>query len=159
MSPERRKTGTEAALDEMVEAWREGSGQAESLSERCRREILAAMTDGEALRSERPLFPRSNGLAWVFALPALLLALAIAWQLAPREGGAPLSEPVPRISAIRSGDDVIFVIANGKREHTVYRSESKVGLERAAEEAFAVTDGTFRDRLESQADLVFYRID
>ena len=62
----------------------------------------------------------------------------------------------PRLLASKQGDEVVFVIANGERTHSVSRLSRPV--ERQGE-AMVVNDGTFRDRLSSDAQLVFYRID
>ena len=58
------------------------------------------------------------------------------------------------------GDYTNFTIANGDRMHRVFRSEQADRLVApAAEDAFALARGSFRDRLESGSHLVFYRID
>ena len=57
----------------------------------------------------------------------------------------------------RSGDEVVFTVANGSRDHSVYKSISSSDFRNA--ERISMRNGTFRDRVHDQAELVFYRID
>ena len=52
---------------------------------------------------------------------------------------------------------VFFRIANGSRDHVVYRSTVPDRFERST--GVAVTDGSFTDAIDDNAELVFYRID
>jgi len=150
----------QALLDTAVRQWREASTSGETLGPATRAAILRSTRD----RGERPtlaaLFLPTRRLVWAAGLPALALGLALAALLGVEGLPAPgLREPA-RIEVSRVGDEVVFQIANGKRLHRVYRSE--LAADTAApgqEEAFAVTAGTFRDRLHSGSDLVFYRVD
>jgi len=152
-----QEKGTE--LGGLIENWRQMPGRDETLSEDCRVRILAAMTEEGFGRSpgHPPLFRTTRMLAWAMALPALLLAAVMTWNLLPVSPSQEAGE-APQVSAIKRGNEVIFVIANGQRNHTVYRSETAAGLA-GSQKPFALTDGTFRDRLDNGADLVFYRID
>ncbi len=63
--------------------------------------------------------------------------------------------PAPRVEVLKDGEEVVFVIANGRRSHQVSRSTRP---DRGGE-VFRTTTGEFRDRLDSEAKLVFYRVD
>jgi hypothetical protein len=91
-------------------------------------------------------------------MPLLLLLLMAGYMMSPG-GGVEIAAngEVPRLEAVRQGDEVIFKIANGDRSHTVRKSNSASDLQDS--ESVVVTDGAFRDRLDSGGDLVFYRID
>ena len=54
------------------------------------------------------------------------------------------------------GDRVVFSIANGNQEHTVVRSDDPQRFDR---DRSVQVSGSYVDRLEGDADLVFYRID
>ena len=59
---------------------------------------------------------------------------------------------------ISKEDGQIFIhIANGSRNHVVYRSTVPDRFERST--GVTVTDGSFTDAIDDQAGLVFYRID
>jgi hypothetical protein len=92
------------------------------------------------------------------ALPTVLLAVIAGYLLVPGavtdQAGAPSGTIV---QAMRQGDEVVFVIANGKSTHTVHKSNDPNDLSEG--ESFTVSQGSFRDRLEGDADIVFYRID
>jgi hypothetical protein len=63
----------------------------------------------------------------------------------------------PVLQAVRQGDEVVFVIANGGGHHTVRKSNDPRHL--TDSETLVVSDGAFRDNLDSGNNLVFYRID
>jgi hypothetical protein len=103
------------------------------------------------------LFLPARRLALAGTLPALLLALALGWLLVPL-GHRELAGGPVRLDAIKRGDEVVFLIANGGSTHRIYRGENPQGL-RQGHEAYATTDRAFRDRLDRGGSVVFYRID
>ena len=50
-----------------------------------------------------------------------------------------------------------FTIANGNRDHVVYRSTAPDRFERS--KGVQITDGSYDEALDDSASLVFYRID
>jgi hypothetical protein len=98
--------------------------------------------------------------AWKRALsaaaPLLLVALLLGPQFVSVQSPTAPAE-VTRVEATKSGGEVVFMIANGDSVHHVYKSNDINMLESV--EITVVTQGAFRDRLESDSDLVFYRID
>jgi hypothetical protein len=62
-----------------------------------------------------------------------------------------------RVDAAKIGDEVVFRIHNGGREHTVSRSEIPRHFDGGP--SVEVSAGQFRDRLDSESRIVFYRID
>jgi hypothetical protein len=150
-----RKHEDFSLLEQAVDAWREDS-PTERLSSQVRHRIFdEARRPTQARIPAMPLFPPVRRLALAAAVPALALALLVLYGSQSGPDGSLLAG-APRLLATKSGDEVVFVIANGSQEHQVRR------LARAAQlqgEPMAVSNGTFRDRLSSDSQLVFYRID
>jgi hypothetical protein len=107
--------------------------------------------------------PIANALPLFGAFPRRLVATIVPIAAAvtlvalfpERTGDANRGNPKVRIG--RAGDEVVFTIANGSRGHAVYKSSDSRDFRGA--ERIAVRNGTFRDRVSDDADLVFYRID
>jgi len=143
-------------LEEAIREWRCEQRPEERLSGTARQRILA--TAREAGEQRRPSFASlflPSRLAWTAVVPVLALTLALGLQFVSRPE---VQEAGTHVAVMKDGDDVVFVIANGRRLHRVYRTEGQAGPSPQGE-PFAVTDGIFRDRLDSDANLVFYRID
>lgn len=145
-------------LDSAISAWKNGSVQAEALSEVARIRILArAANPGRHAPPLRALFFPLRQLVLAGALPLVLLTGLIGYVTLQSLVATPGVEHPP-ISASKTSDgEVIFKIANGKRVHRVYMSTSPDRFEQAP--GFTTRDGAFRDRLDGGPDLVFYRID
>lgn len=122
----------------------------ESLSEAARRRILR-----EAFHAAPTALPR---IAWgrrLFAggLPIALICL-LAFVLADRTGGgdAPL-----RILAAKAGDEVVFSMPGGKSHYTVYKCNIASNL--GESNRIPVKANSFRDTVDDESGLVFYRIE
>lgn len=146
-------------LDQALADWRRSERGSERLSAPARERILEAAGRGGGQRvrfeSAVPLFLPARRFALATVLPLLILSVAAGYLLLP--AGPAEKAGAPRLLASRQGEEVVFVIANGDRPHTVSRVTDPRGLE--AGEPVAVEQGVFRDRADSGEDLVFYRID
>ena len=143
-------------LRRAVRATRRSAGGS-TLSAPARARILDAARNGadQPLELFPSLFTAPRRLIAAGALPLILAAglLVLLNQrspVAPEMGGFD-------VQVSKVDGQVFFRIANGSREHTVYRSTVPDRFEPSS--AVAVTDGSFTDALDDQADLVFYRID
>jgi hypothetical protein len=152
----RREQGV---LDRALADWRAARKAPERLSGPARERILEAAgrdrTRRIALELPSPLFLPARRFALAAVLPLLVLSLAVGYLLLPGRSG--LDGSAPRLLASRQGDEVVFVIANGDRPHRVVKVTDP--RETGAGQAVDVEQGVFRDRLDSEASLVFYRID
>lgn len=143
-------------LESSIERWRRQIGPDARISDESRSRILGSVCDDvePARGSLVPLFVSSRQWALAAVTPVLVLTLVLGYLglsgTAPGSGDATV-----RVS--KQGGDVVFLIANGQRGHRVYRSTSPDGQD--SWKAYTTTTGSFRDRLHSEADLVFYRID
>jgi hypothetical protein len=147
-------------LESALAEWRQQRFPELKLSQQTRARIFRAAAERHSRRIEPavPLFFPAGRLTVATVMPLLLLLLMAGYILMP--GGdveIAANGEAPRLEAVRQGDEVIFVIANGGRSHLVRKSSSASNLKDS--ESFVVTDGAFRDRLDSGGDLVFYRID
>ena len=147
------------ALDEALGQWRESPLPKESLSEATRARIL----DGVRRQEERTwveplaaLFLPAPRFALAAGLPALALTLLLGYSLIPSQLGGGVDPAPTRLQATKQGNEVVFLIANGQQTHTVSVSDKAHVVQ--SPETFTVTD-SFRDRLQSDSDLVFYRFD
>lgn len=158
MNNKRRMPELERALEE----WRLQRPTGPKLSQPARarifRDAMRSRGSRKQIEAAVPLFFPARRLALATALPLVLISMMTAYLFLPSgpidsaaDGGAPI------LRAVRQGDEVIFTIANGGGEHLVRKSNSPKELANA--EAIVVSDGAFRERLDSGADLVFYRID
>ncbi len=151
----RRKPGEDFdPLRGAIDAARRVEAGPERLSPGRREKILAtALAGGPAVSGDpAPLFTSRGWLVAAAVLPAMLAALML-FTLHGR-GGA-VAGP-PQVQAFKAGENVVFTIANGNREHFVYRSARPDRFDPATR--VRVTDGVYRDSMKS-GDLVFYRID
>lgn len=158
-----RKSTTNSStplLDEALAELRRAPTPTGRLSDETRATILQAglETAGPAERPLRTLFVPLRKLVLAGALPVVALTLALGWMARPAVETTPLAaHGTPPVHVTKSGDEVIFLIANGHRPHAVYKSEAANRFD--APPAFWTEDGAFRDRLDAGPDLVFYRID
>ena len=147
-------------LSEALSEWRSAHPSQERLSEGCRARILKA-SRGTTLRDRlsplRTLFLPLRGWALAGALPVALLAVALAYGLWPAGAPGNVADSAPMLRASRVNGEVVFEIANGGKPHQVVRTGRADDL--TGGQPVAVTDGRFRDRLDSGGELVFYRID
>jgi hypothetical protein len=139
-----------------VRATRRATGNA-SLSASARDRILdAARTPAEPAEELFPaLFTAPRRLLAAGALP-LLLAVGMLLLL-NRSATVVPDVGVPSVQATKQGDQVFFRIANGTRDHVVYRSTSPERFE--ASQGVKITDGSYSEDIDDHAGLVFYRID
>jgi hypothetical protein len=85
---------------------------------------------------------------------AVLLASAVGRSWVDPQGSAHGSGA--QVSVAKVGSEVRFTIANGSRRHFVYRSEVPHRFEG---QGHRVRQGSYTERLDDEAALVFYRID
>ena len=146
-------------LERAVAAWK-ATERTAALSEAARRRIL---NQSSALRQSRQipgpvssLFLPTSRLVLAGAVPVAIVTLILGGALLQQVGsGSDPSNHVPRVEVTKSGGEVVFLIANGKRSHRVSRSTRPD----VTGEVFT-SRGEFRDRLDSEAhQIIFYRID
>jgi hypothetical protein len=138
-------------LQEFVLAARNGVGQP-ALSDRTRANIAEALaTRTRAPRRWAAPFVPFQRLAWAAALPVVAGLLLLSFGIRGPQGVASDSAIV---AASKDGDLVRFTLEGG-RGVRVYRSTSAVG----DAQRVTVRGGSFRDRLDDQASIVFYRVE
>jgi hypothetical protein len=151
----RSESETKLELDRAISVLRstDVSSEAGGLSGATRAAILEQMAaPGARLRRIPNLFV--PGLKWAVAAgPLLVLVLAVGWISSSDR--SPVTATHVQVS--KAGDEVVFVIANGDRVHRVSTSERPDRFERRG--AVVRAEEPFVDRLYSDADIVFYRID
>jgi hypothetical protein len=133
------------------------------LSAAAREAVLDAAIHGQDDRrfeSLPALFTPTRKLAAAWALPLALagtLFLGLPRTSGPG-GGREGASPVPTtVHVSKDGDRVLFTIANGDRNHRVYRSTTPDRFDPGV--AMRVTGGEFVDRLDDRHAVVFYRIE
>jgi len=145
------------AVDAALAAWTTGQRRPLTqprLSGTARTRIAARLAHGDGpAETGSSLFVPLRRVAVAALAPALALAVALG---ALTIGRHPATAGPARVQAIKQGDDVVFVIANGQRNHRIYRSDAPAG---GQWEALGTTRQEFRDRLRGESNLVFYRID
>jgi hypothetical protein len=150
-----RKERPTPDLDSALQEWRQARPATASLSQPTRSRILRQRP--AHIEPAVPLFFPARRLALATAIPLLVLSLMAGYLLMP--GGAletAANGDGPVLQAVRQGDEVVFVIANGGGSHLVRKSNDPSIL--ADSETFVVSDGAFRDSIDSGSNLVFYRI-
>lgn len=160
MKKSAKKVGKQAILNQAVEAWRDAEVQEEPLSAPARERILDAVKGGGETRLsyQTSLFLPFRRIALAIAAPAMILALTVGYLVVPpADTGGQSPAQVTNLDVLRQGEEIIFVIANGQSTHRVYKSSEISGLQTA--EPVEISNGVYRDRIDQQADLVFYRID
>jgi hypothetical protein len=147
-----RKNDADRALEHAIACWKE-SVPPERLSEGARGRILRQAVETQEMQ---PVPTRLRSAAWrilASALPVAVIGL-FAIVLADRTGE---SDHALRIRATKAGGEVIFSIANGRSTHSVYKSNDPNGFGTAAR--LTVHGGSFRDAVDDESGLVFYRIE
>ncbi len=157
-TPEGRRS-----MDALVDEWRTGeSTQAERLSPGARHRIVSeALRPTSARRAmpalSSPFLPFSR---WALgaAVPAVILAVVLGiWAEPRRQGGLAVADADTRIQVSKEGGEVVFLIANGKPSHQVYKSDAPYGFRSSSPQQ--TRDGRYRDGLDGGPELVFYRIE
>ena len=144
-------------LDQAISAWKRGESSTTShqrLSPGARSRILANLDRAEAARPLADLFVPRGRVALAGLVPVLLAGALFFAQfgLLDSSGGR------DGIRVSKHGDQVVFTIANGKDYHDVTRSLVPDRFDTS--HAVQVAHGErFVDSLESDARLIFYRID
>jgi hypothetical protein len=126
--------------------------RSEALSEASRARIFDAARQPlgrfEALAF---LFPQARTVAAALAFPLVLtmaLLLSLPSPIAPGRQA--------KIVATKNGENVVFTVANGHKEHRVFKSTdpTRFGVKEVPE-----VGGRFSDRADNGVELVFYRVD
>jgi len=150
-------------LDRALGAWHASEGSSEALSAEARdaifNEFRRLHASGGRPAAHQSLFLPATRWAWGAAVPILALSLLVGSVLltqGPYDRGV-LVSPHPRVEVSKAGENVVFVIQNGHRSHTVSKSTDPASVGSA--ETFTTTTGRFDDRLDSGTDIVYYRID
>lgn len=160
-----KKNGPESGkeLDRAIRACRGAAIPTESLSDDARSAIFNEFrrlhASGEQPAPHSTLFLPAARWAWGAAVPIFALSLLVGSVLltqGPYDGGG-LVTPHSRVDVSKAGENVVFVIQNGDRAHTVSKSADPAAG--GDGETFTTTTGRFDDRLDSGAEIVFYRID
>lgn len=146
------------SFDPLPEALSKLRGSLEAgpvLSEGARERILARVLTASSTfeRARRPWF-RVGRLALAACLPLGLVGVGAAVFLL-RGGGSEGAAGIVRVE--KSGDQVIFTIANGKKTHTVLRSSDPARFD--AGSARRVVGGRFEDPVAGESGIVFYRVE
>ena len=154
MKQDVRSAFAKADLDRAIAAWRAGERH-ERLSPEARDRILDAARHDEVRPTLHPLmtlfFPTWRW-AWAGVAPVVLLTVALGIVAVPRGRGAAV-----RVEARKVSGEVEFLIANGGSPHRV--SKRSLPYQTGRGEAIETRNGAFRDELESDETIVFYRID
>jgi hypothetical protein len=160
MSKTTKKAQNDGTLERALSDWHAAEVDDGQLSAPVRARVMDAIKGGGETRVsyQTPLFLPLRRVLLAAAAPALVLALAVGYLMTPG-GGAVIESPAQatNLDVIRQGDDIVFVIANGNTTHRVYKSTAINDL--GAAEPVEVSNGVYRDRIDPQAGLVFYRID
>ena len=149
-------------LGKALSDWKAAEMDAERLSTPVRERILDRVGPNQVQQvrftPQPALFTPLGRLALAAAAPMLVLTLAVGYLLMPATAPEPMARAEStNLEVIRQGQEVVFLIANGKATHLVYKSTQIKGLHRA--QPVTVSDGVFRDRIDQNANLVFYRVD
>ena len=147
------------AKDELyraIAAWRAGE-RGEQLSPDTRSRILGGIDRSDArsstLQPLTSLFFPTWRWAWAGVAPVVVLTVALGIVALPRGGDAG-SKPV-RVEARKVAGEVEFLVANGGTEHRV----SRWSPDTATGTTIETKNGAFRDTLDSDETIVFYRVD
>ena len=137
-------------LSNAISAWKSRNSGDRSLSPEGRDHILTA-----GARADLPhlssLFIPYHRLALAAVVPAALLAAALMLSL-PGGEHAPASITVEKV-----GNQVVFNIANGGASHSVSKSNTPHSFDPG--NSVRIDDGSYRDSMLENGNLVFYKID
>ncbi len=156
-TPEGRRS-----MDALVDEWRNGENRrTEHLSPGARHRIVSeALRPSSARRAmpalSSPFLPFSR---WALgaAVPAMILAVVLGIWAEPRQQDQLAAVGDTRIQVSKEGGEVVFLIANGKPSHQVYKSDAPYGFRSSAPQQ--TRNGRYRDGLSGGPDLIFYRIE
>jgi hypothetical protein len=162
-NPQKSGSGSKGKLEQAIRAWNAGDVRAESLSEGARdaifKEFRRLHASGERPAAHAPLFLPAARWAWGAAVPIFALSLLVGSVLltpGPYPPGQ-LTSSQTQVDVTKAGEHVVFLIHNGNQTHTVSKSTNPAGG--APGEIFTTTTGRFDDRLDSDSQIVYYRID
>jgi hypothetical protein len=155
-------SGKTPDLDRALGEWRRSGPAKGRLSQPARASVMRAALEAREhprrIEPQIPLFFPLRRMALATALPAVLLCAIAGYLLVPGAVMEPAADSRGTIvQSMRQGDEVVFVIVNGNTPHTVRKSHNASDL--SAGETLTVSRGSFRDGLESDSNIVFYRID
>ena len=148
--------GSKTRLDRALEAWRSDPVAGGSLSDGARAAIFDSIAEHEAMRPLSRLFAPVRRWALAGVVP-LVVTLAIGAWVALQRPAATVASEASWGEVTKVGDRVVFRIANGDGEHRVLKSSRPDRFDPSG--AAVVSNGSYVDRLDTDADLVFYRID
>ncbi len=157
-TPESRR-----AMDALVDEWRTGeNGRTERLTPGARHRIVSESLRPTSARRAMPALssPFLPFSRWALgaAVPAMILAVLLGIWAEPRPSGQFAATDVYTVIQVsKEGGDVVFLIANGKPSHQVYKSDAPYGFRSNSPQQ--TRDGQYRDGLSGGPDLVFYRIE
>ena len=144
-------------LETAVVSWNEAHSDSSGLTPAGRDRVLRAALSASSTR-EQPhlsnLFPAYRRIALAAIIPAALLAAILAISLGGNRG---VDEVSTAITAEKVGNQVVFRIANGGKVHSVSKSNSPHTFDPG--NSVRIHDGSYRDSMVENGDLVFYRID
>jgi hypothetical protein len=148
---------SKSKLDGLLADWRNAPDSGETFSDRARERIFSAVRDERTEPAPfATLFVPVRKVLLTAGLPAAALTVLLAVAVLPTPTELDV-ESVPSLHVRKQGDEVVFVIANGGKPHSVYRSESLETL--GTGEPFATADAAFRDRMDGKPGVTYYRID
>lgn len=143
-------------LQRAIAESRESLESEADLSPAARAKILRAAYESRSeAAAYRPLLGLIPRKLLAGAFPVLAAAVVVLF-LADR-GGDPANARHLTVRAAKTGDEVVFTIANGHSSHVVYKSSQPNRFDPAT--GVSVRDGAFRDTTDDGSGLVFYRID
>jgi hypothetical protein len=149
------KTKSPNVVDRAIREWRGAREDDPRLQAATRTRIVEAAYEARTEASGyRPLLSRIPMRILAGAVPALAATVVI--LLFAERTGDPSVRPVS-VRATKSGDEIVFTIANGRRAHKVYKSSVPNNFD--PQSGVVVRDGAFRDAMDDGSGLVFYRID
>jgi short subunit fatty acids transporter len=150
----RKKTANKAnILGDAMLSWKAGHESGAELSPAARDRVLNSVVSGTGagnLPANASLFPVYHRFALAAIIPAGLLALVLAITL----GNDPAP---PTITVEKVGNQVVFNISNGGTAHSISKSNTPHTFDSGR--SVRVQDGSYRDSMVEDGDLVFYRID
>jgi hypothetical protein len=141
-------------LDRMAQAAREIRG--ESLSGDARAAILEESLKPEQGAGYPALFTPTRHILVAGALPVILAFALLLGSNPGVQTPADAGDGITRVAVSKVNGQVQFEIENGSAAHTLQRTTDPRDL--SSGHTVQVTDG-YQERLNDQADLVFYRID
>ncbi len=140
-------------LDRAVTEWRSTPRVEERLSDAARTRIIEETIQAQ---ETEPIPVRLRSAAWRVLAGALPVAAAVLLVLVFADRAGDRGTPV-HVRATKTGNEVIFSIANGKRSHSVYKSSLPNSFDFSTR--LAIQDGSFRDSADDASGVVFYRIE